>query len=72
MSAVFRGGGPHGYLGRGAIMHTVVISTACNTATDSVDMLGNLVKGYFVHLFKFLSLGFYYYLQKNENYLRRE
>jgi len=49
LCAVFRGGGPNGNLGRGAIMHTVVISTACYTTAYSVDMLGNLVKGYFVH-----------------------
>ena len=56
LGAVLGGRGSHGYPGRGAIMHAVVISTACYTTADSVDMLGNLVKGYFVHLFVPFSL----------------
>ena len=49
-------------------MHSVVIGTAGNAAAYSVDMLGNLIEGYFVHsLISFLK-SFYYYLQKFKKY----
>ena len=53
LGAVLCRGGAYGDLVGGAIMHAVVIGAVLHTAADSVDMLGNLVKGYFVH-FKFL------------------
>ena len=52
LRTVFRCRRTYGYLGRGAVMNAVVISTMRNAAAYSLDMLGDLVKRYLIHIFR--------------------
>ena len=65
MGAVFGGRGTNGYLRCGAVMHAVVIGAVGHAAADSVDMLGDLIEGYFVH-WSFPFLFFIIILKKSK------
>ena len=49
LRTVFRRRRTYGYLGRGAVMNAVVIRAVRNTATDSLNVLGYLIKRYLIH-----------------------